>query len=104
MRIDEFSKQELRESQTTINELTTQIKEWQDGVDFEDDSGEFQDVKSICSGKLSHVPNQSAVVPNSRGMLSRDKSLRPDTWNSLVTPGNVFDNPSASVNSVSTPY
>ena len=85
MRIDKFSKQELRESQTTINELTTQIKEWQDGgVDFEDDSGEFQDVESIGSGGSPHVPNQPAVVPNSRGML--------------------IDNPSVSVNSVSTPY
>ena len=103
MRIDKFSKQELRESQTTINELTTQIKEWQDGVDFEDDSGEFQDVESIGSGGLPNVPSQPAV-PNSRGMLSRDQSLRPDTWNSLGTSGNVFDNPSASVNSVSTPH
>ena len=35
----------------------------------------------------SHVPSQPAVVPNSRGMLSRDQSPRPDTWNSLGTTG-----------------
>ena len=87
MRIDKFSKQELRESQTTFNELTSQIKELQDGVNIMNDLGEFQDVESVSSGGLLHVPNQTAVVPNSRGVLSRDQSLRPDTWNSLGTTG-----------------
>ena len=32
-----------------------------------------------------HVPSQPAVVPSPRGMLSRDQSLRPDTWNLLGT-------------------
>ena len=68
------------------------------------DSGEFQDVESIGSGGLPHVPSQPAVVPNCRGMLRRDQSLRLDTWNSLGTSRNVFDNPSAPVNSVSTLY
>ena len=57
------------------------------------DSGAFQDVEPICSGKLSHVPSQSAVVPSPRSMLSRDQSLRLDTWNLLGTSGNVFDSP-----------
>ena len=102
MRIDECSKQELRESQTTKIELTSQIQELQDRVSFMNDSREFQAVESSWSGGLSHVPSQPAVVPSLRGMLSRNQSLRPDMRNSLATSGNVFDNPSAPVNSVST--
>ena len=90
MRIEEFSRQELRESQATIHELTSQIQELQDRVNYLNDSREFQDVESVCSGKLSHVPSQSAVVSSLRGMLSRDQSLRLDTWNSLGTSGNVL--------------
>ena len=35
----------------------------------------------MCSGKLSHVPSQPAVVPSPRCMLSRDNSMPLDTWN-----------------------
>ena len=68
------------------------------------DSGEFQDVESICSGKLSHVPSQPAIVPSPCGMLSRDQRLRPDTWNLSGTQGNVFGSPLAPIDSSSTPY
>ena len=68
------------------------------------DSKEFQVVESVHSGKLSHVPSQPAVVPSLRCMLSRDQSLRPDTWNLLGTSGNVFDSPLAPIVSSSTPY
>ena len=68
------------------------------------DSGEFQDVESICSGQFSHAPSQLAIVPSLRGMLSRDESLRPDTWNLLGASGNVFDSPLAPVDSSSTLY
>ena len=61
------------------------------------DSREFQDVESVCSGKLSHVPSQPAVVPSPCGMLSRDQSLRPDTWNLSGRQGNVFGNPRAAI-------
>ena len=54
------------------------------------DFGEIQDVESICSGKLSHVPSQPTVVPSARSMPGRDQSLRPATWNMLGTSGNVF--------------
>ena len=59
-------------------------------------STEFQDVNSICS--------QPAVVLSPCGMLSHDHSLRPDTWNLVGTPGNVFGNPCAVIDSSSTPY
>ena len=91
MQIDEFSRQELRESQATKHELTSQIQELQDRVNLVNDSREIQDVESVCSGKLFHVPSQTAVVPSPRGTLSRGQSLRPDTWNMLGTAGNVFE-------------
>ena len=68
------------------------------------DSEELQDVESICSGKLSHVPSQRAIVPSLGGMLSRDPSLRPDAWNLSCSSGNVFDSPRAVIDSSSTPY
>ena len=63
------------------------------------DSTEFQDKKSMCSGKLSVVPSQPTVVPSLCGMLSRDQSLRSGTWNLLGTSGNVFGNPRAVIDS-----
>ena len=55
MRIDEFSRPELREreSQAISHELTSQIQESQDRVNFMNDSREFQDAESTCSGKLT---------------------------------------------------
>ena len=43
-------------------------------MNYMKNSKEFQDVGSIRSGKLSHVPSQSAVVPSPRSMSSRDQS------------------------------
>ena len=51
-----------------------------------------------------HVPSQSAFVPSLGGMLSRDPSLRHDTWFLLDTSGNVFDSPRAVIDSSSTLY
>ena len=61
-RTDEFSREELRESQATIQELTTQIQELQDRVNLMNDSGGVQVVESVCSGKCSHVPRRPAIV------------------------------------------
>ena len=61
MRKDEFSRNKLRESHATIQELTSQVRE---RMNFLNGSKEFQDIESICSGKLSHVPSQPAVVPS----------------------------------------
>ena len=87
MRIDECSKQELRESQTSIIELTSQIQDLQDRVNSMNDSRDFQAVESICSAGSSHVPSQPTVVPSLRGMLSRNRSLPPDMRNSLGASG-----------------
>ena len=90
MRIDEVSRHELRESHATIQELTSQMQELQERMNYMNDSKEFQDEESICNRKKSNVPSQPAIVPSLGGMPSRDPSLRPDTWNLLGTWGNVF--------------
>ena len=85
-------------------ELPSQIQELQERMSYMNDSRECQDVESICSGRLSHVLSQRAVVPSPCGMLSRETSLRADTWNLPGTTGNVFDSPRAVIDSSSTPY
>ena len=66
---------------------------------WKNDSREFQDVDSSYSGKFSHVPNQPAVIPSPCGTLSRDQSLRPDTWDLLGTSGNAIGSPRAPIDS-----
>ena len=46
MRIDELSRNELRESQAATQEVTSQIQELQERLNYMNDSGEFQDVGS----------------------------------------------------------
>ena len=46
------------------------------------DSGEFQEMESNHSGKISYVPSQQAVILSPRSMLSREKKRLPlDAWN-----------------------
>ena len=66
LRVDEFSVQKLTESHDTMQKLNSQIQELQERVNCMSDSGEFQDIESVCSGKFSHVPSQLAVVPSPR--------------------------------------
>ena len=56
------------------------------------DSKEFQEVESNHSGRSSHVSSQLAMIPRSRSMLSRDKRLLLDTWNTSGPQENVFGN------------
>ena len=74
MRVDELSIHILRETHATIKELTSQMQELQEKMNYMNDSREFQDMDSFCSRKLCHVPGQPAVVPSLRSMLSRDHS------------------------------
>ena len=73
LRIDEVSMQKLRENHETIQQLTPQLQEMQEQMNSVNDSGEFQEVESNHSGRLSYVPSQP--VP------CRDKRLPLDTWN-----------------------
>ena len=104
MRIDEFSRCELRESHATLQGLTSQMQELQERVNYMNDSEECQDVEAVCSGKFSHVPSQVAVVPSPRAMSCRDRSLRFDTWKLSGTQGNVFGEPRAGIDSSQTLY
>ena len=63
--------------------------EMQQQMNTMNDSGEFQEVESNHSGRLSYVPSQPAATPSSRSMLSRDKSLPFDTLNLSEPQGNV---------------
>ena len=54
------------------------------------DSGEFQDVESNYSGKISHVPSQPAVVPSPRSMLKPRQTQAFETWNLSETSGKRF--------------
>ena len=62
LRVDEFSVQELRESHETIQRLTSQMKEMQEQMSSMNDSGEFQEVESNHSGRLSYVPSDSKFL------------------------------------------
>ena len=75
LRVDEISFQKLKESHEIIQRLTSQVQELQDRTNYLNDSGEFHDVESIRSGKLSHVSSQLARIPSPRSMLSCDKTL-----------------------------
>ena len=46
LRVDEFSIQKLRESQDTIQRLTSEIQQLQETMDYLSDSGEFQEMES----------------------------------------------------------
>ena len=89
-RIDEVSVQKLRENHETTQKLTSQLQEMQDQMNSVCDSGEFLEVESNHSGRLSHVPSQPEVIPSSSSMLSRVKRLPFDTWNTCGLQENVF--------------
>ena len=88
LRVDEVSVQKIRENHETIQHLTSQIQQMQEQMNCMYESGDFQDVESYFCGRLSHVSGQPEVIPSSRSMLSRDKRLPLDTWNTSVLQGN----------------
>ena len=90
LRVDELSVQKLRESHETIQKLASQLQEIQGQMNSMNDSGEFQEVESNYSGTLSYVLGQPAMMPSSRPVLSRDKRLPLDTWNTPGLEENVF--------------
>ena len=92
LRVDEFSVQKLRERHETIQRLTSQLQEKQEQMNSMKDSGEFQEVESNHSGRLSYVSSQPAMIPSSRSMLSRDKRLPLDTWNISGLQEHVYGN------------
>ena len=82
----------LRENHETMQQLTSQLQQMKELMNSVNDSGDFQDVESNYSGRLSHVSSQHAMIPSSRSMLSHDKRLPLDTWNQSGFQENVFGN------------
>ena len=97
-RIDEVSMQKLREHHETIQQLTSKFQQ-QEQMNSMNDSGLFHDVESSCSGRLSHVSSQLAMIPSSRPMLSRHKRQPLVTWNQSGLQENVFGNQSSTKDS-----
>ena len=87
LRVDEVSVQKSRENHETKQQLTFQLHEMQEQMNSMNDSGEFHEVESNNSGRMSHVSSQPA---SSRSVLSRDKRLPLDTWNQAGLQENVF--------------
>ena len=71
LRAGAFSSQKLRESHETIRKLTYQLQEIQEQMNSMIDSGEFQEVESNHSGRLSYVPSQPAAIPKAYPAISR---------------------------------
>ena len=92
LRVDEVSVQKLRENHEAIQQLTSQLQQMQEQMNSMLHSGDFQDVEPNYSGRLSYVSSQLAMIPSSRSMLSRDKTLPLDTWNQSGLQENVFGN------------
>ena len=76
----------------------------QEQMNSMNDSGDFQDVESNYSGKLSYVPSQPATLPSCRSILSRDKGLPLDTWNAPGPREKVFGNQFATFDSSQNHY
>ena len=73
--------EKLRENHETIQQLTSELQQMQEQMNSMNSSGEFQDVESNYSGRLTHASSQPEMIPSSRALLNRDKRLPLDTWN-----------------------
>ena len=72
---------ELKESQSTVNQLTVQIQELQDSVNSMNDARDFEDLETV-----SHP----LVVPRFLGKPRRECGPQMNTRNLCSMPGNVF--------------
>ena len=59
---DEFTQQKFIEDQMNIMELSGRLQELQNEVNWMNDSKDFRDAESICSGN-SHVTSQPGIFP-----------------------------------------
>ena len=66
LRVDEFSVQVEKVMKPTIQRLTSQVQDLQGRMNYRNDSGEFQEVESNYSVKLSHVPSQPPKIAGPR--------------------------------------
>ena len=101
---DEFTQKKFIEDQKTIMELSGRLQELQNEVNFMNDSKDFMDAESICSGN-PHVTSPPGLFPRHppfEGMLrpsfssQRQNEEPPNIWDTSGTSGNVFAHPQAS--------
>ena len=101
---DEFTKQKFIEDQKIIVELSGRLQELQNEVNCMNDSKDFTDAESICSGN-SHVTSPPGLFPRHppfQGMFrpsfisQRQTEEPPNIWDTSGISGNVFAHPQAS--------
>ena len=101
---DALARRKLIEDQNTVLELSGRVQELQNEVNCMNDSEDFQDAESVCSGN-SHVTSRPVSFPTQpipEGMLRpsfispRRKEGPPCIWDTHGISGNVFANPHAS--------
>ena len=101
---DEFTQQKFIEDQKIIVELSGRLQELQNEVNCMNDSKDFRDAESICSGN-SHVTSPPGLFPRHppfQGMLrpsfisQRRTEEPPNIWDTSGFSGNVFAHPQAS--------
>ena len=72
------------------NQLTVQVQELQDRVNFLNDSSVVKDPETASSSGSFHVLSHPFIFPNSFGKPCRDSSPQPDTQNLCSIPGKRF--------------
>ena len=101
---DEFTRQKFIEDQKIIMELSGRLQELQNEVNCRNDSKDFLDAESICSGN-SHVTSPSGLFPRHppfEGMLrpsfisQRQTEEPPNVRDTSGISGNVFAHPQTS--------
>ena len=85
LRVDEFSLHKLRESHDTTLRLTSTLQSMQEQMNSLNDSRDFHEVES-------NIVEACGTFPSSSSILSRDKRLPLNTWNSPGLQENVFGN------------
>ena len=100
----ELQKFQNPENQKTIMDLSGRLQELQNEVNLMNDSKDFMDAESICSGN-PHVTSPPGLFPKHppfEGMLrplyssQRQDEEPPNIWDTSGISGNVFANPQAS--------
>ena len=101
---DEFTNQKFIEDQKIIVELSGRLQDLQNEVNCTNDSKDFQDAESICSGN-SHVTSPPGLFPKHppfQGILrpsfisQRQTEEPPNIWDTSGFSGNVFAHPQTS--------
>ena len=100
----ELQKFQFSENQKTIMDLSGRLQELQNEVNLMNDSKDFMDAESTCSGN-PHVTSPPGLFPKHlpfEGMLrplyssQRQDEEPPNIWDTSGISGNVFANPQAS--------